>query len=743
MNIFKNNLSRSFFVGVKIIHKIFILSILFLMFPAFSFADTATFTSSGVFTVPNGVTSLTVDVVAGGGAGGGATNEGAGPGGGGGGRSYETFAVSAGQSYSVVVGGGGAHGGAPHCEPGAYSNGVAGGYSAIGSVIAYGGGGAIYNDPGAGGYGSYAYGSSGGYPSSRWGSIGGAGGASGAGAGAGGAGGWSVASVCLVSGWCNETSCECAVWSSSGSTAPQPGGYYGGGGGGMGGTSATCDYQGASAIYGGNGAPGYVNISYTVIPPPTASVSVSPSPVSPGTNPGFTLSSTNAYYCYVYLDYFTAPQNVATGYFTSGTYYPGALTSVGAHTANAYCYNSAWVGSGWSTTNFTVAFPPTIDNVTINDSDVYTDATSQHIITSTASDSTGGNAITDELALINYQGVNASIYRGYLGWSSIGFYFFGGSYKIGTTPISCSGGGSATIYNGYGPQYINLISCSTSISGNTRTVSYVVTFNTNFNSPINNNTISGYAYNNTTGLASGWLPFDTFSLLCSNGGCTEGICNNGTINPPTCSNCPAGYVLRSTTNSCVLKVRPTASIVSPAINVTISESQTQQFTGTASDDDGTIVDYSWRLDSCSGTLLSTSTSFIKSFIPGVYRVYFKARDNDLLWSTCQWRLVTVTVSVPINGVCGSAHGAVSQKKPTSNLCNTVGLPGPVVLPSDTSVLPEGGTPSSWTWTCAGEYGGTTASCSSNTSCGDNKCQPSKGESPSTCRADCKVKIIEF
>ena len=87
--------------------------------------------------------------------------------------------------------------------------------------------------------------------------------------------------------------------------------------------------------------------------PATASVSVSPNPVGYGGNPGITLSSTNGYYCHVYND----GADVASGYFTSGTYYPGAQYSPGTHTASVYCYNSVWQGSGWVSTTYTVGSP--------------------------------------------------------------------------------------------------------------------------------------------------------------------------------------------------------------------------------------------------------------------------------------------------------------------------------------------------------------------------------------------------
>ncbi len=232
---------------------------------------------------------------------------------------------------------------------------------------------------------------------------------------------------------------------------------------------------------------------------------------------------------------------------------------------------------------------------------------------------------------------------------------------------------------------------------------------------------------------------------------TSGLCDTG--NPSSVANLSTYYRWNcrgtngpdSPTCYAYKNVKPTVSITVPAGSITINSSQAQEFTGTATDTDGTVVAYEWRTNSCtSGTLLGSLISFVHSFTAGTYWVFFRAQDDSGVWSTnCPSRLITVSAAAPINGVCGSANGVESQTKPTSNLCNTVGLPGPVVLPSDTSVLPEGGTPSSWTWTCAGEYGGTTASCSSNTSCSDGKCQPSKGESPSTCRVDCKVKVEEF
>lgn len=68
-----------------------------------SWAQMQEFTSSGVFTVPTGVTEITVEVIGAGGSGGG---NGSG-GGGGGGYSSGTFTVSPGSSHIVTIGAGG------------------------------------------------------------------------------------------------------------------------------------------------------------------------------------------------------------------------------------------------------------------------------------------------------------------------------------------------------------------------------------------------------------------------------------------------------------------------------------------------------------------------------------------------------------------------------------------------------------------------------------------------------------
>ena len=116
-------------------------------------SQSVTYTSNGTFTVPAGVTSITVECWGGGGAGGAARgNPSAGGGGAGGTYAYKVVTVVPGNTYTVTVGNGGA-GGTGDGSPGDPSW-----FGSTGTVYAQGGeGGARTNAPnsnGAGGIGS-------------------------------------------------------------------------------------------------------------------------------------------------------------------------------------------------------------------------------------------------------------------------------------------------------------------------------------------------------------------------------------------------------------------------------------------------------------------------------------------------------------------------------------------------------------------------------------------------------------
>ncbi|MFH0791819.1 MAG: hypothetical protein V1905_01215 [bacterium] len=177
----------------------------------------------------------------------------------------------------------------------------------------------------------------------------------------------------------------------------------------------------------------------------------------------------------------------------------------------------------FTTPNCVSTTAPAIDNVTINPSPIIADNSTQYTIMVTASDPDGGADVKSEYTMVNYQGVNAGIYRGYVGWSDQGFPYWDNNFKPGSY-MACNGGGSGAIYTRtdgqlpYGSEYINLVSCGTTVSGNQRYVTFVVSFNSNFTSPTDNNTLSGWVMDNsgqidvTAQATGGWKPFSTFSL---------------------------------------------------------------------------------------------------------------------------------------------------------------------------------------------------------------------------------------
>ncbi len=175
---------------------------------------------------------------------------------------------------------------------------------------------------------------------------------------------------------------------------------------------------------------------------------------------------------------------------------------------------------------------PTFQSVTISANGngkriVSTNAAVQYTITVVANDPDGGSDIGAEYALTNLQdsagNYGRTDYRGYLGWSATSgwagsspynasFPWWGGSFKAGS-PIGCTGGGQGAIALGYGAQYINLVSCTTSVSGTTRTSVFTVTFNPQFliDGPLFTNQLSGWI-TDLEGNPVGWVPGDTYDL---------------------------------------------------------------------------------------------------------------------------------------------------------------------------------------------------------------------------------------
>jgi len=173
--------------------------------------------------------------------------------------------------------------------------------------------------------------------------------------------------------------------------------------------------------------------------------------------------------------------------------------------------NPDYFGTSASAT-FTVVDPtPTVDSVTISSPIVNANNSTQYTISITGNTQAGGDSLHYQYAMINYPGTNstnAGQYRGFLTWA------LGNHWPAGKNNMACSGGGYAVIQNAavgngiYGDQYMNMDSCSTSVSGNMRTTNFVVRFDPIFTSPLTLNDIAGIVYHSNTAYTSGWVNFD-------------------------------------------------------------------------------------------------------------------------------------------------------------------------------------------------------------------------------------------
>lgn len=200
------------------------------------------------------------------------------------------------------------------------------------------------------------------------------------------------------------------------------------------------------------------------------------------------------------------------------------------------------VGTGTSLSSLTINLPPTLNGSSVNTNCWITDGTNDYTITVQATGSSptdiGGNTY-GMLALVNYQGSNAGNHGGYYAWNTTAALLTASGYT--KNQMACTGGGFVGMYddvpNTYGDNTATLISASTSVTGNTRTVNFIIRPNATF-PKLTNNSISQYAQIGN-GCVAGWT--ETANLFTSSPARpTSGtVTVNGDANPAnTIQVCP-------------------------------------------------------------------------------------------------------------------------------------------------------------------------------------------------------------
>ncbi len=266
----------------------------------------------------------------------------------------------------------------------------------------------------------------------------------------------------------------------------------------------------------------YLNqVVVTVTPAPTGNITASPNPCQipwKGTNCTSTIDWTtqnavNPTMCY----------STGSGYQQLGTGASGSFNAWNIQYGTTYYF--AIFNNGCANDNselkrvIVTALPPAPDvpSVTISPNTITPDGVTTYTIKETVHDLVGGNDVAGVYSIINYQGLNSwssNNYRGLIGWNVSGNPWGANSKD----QVSCSsGGGVAMVYTGgYGPQYIDVLGCTTSVAaGSTdRVVNFTVKFSTQFatDGPNANNQLSGWSCNWTV-CGDNWEPRDTFNLF--------------------------------------------------------------------------------------------------------------------------------------------------------------------------------------------------------------------------------------
>ncbi len=185
-----------------------------------------------------------------------------------------------------------------------------------------------------------------------------------------------------------------------------------------------------------------------------------------------------------------------------------------ASTASTSITSACTPGTTWNGTTCVTNAAPVAVSSSITPNPVTANGVATHTITLVGTDADGATDISSMFTLINYVGANAGAYRGDIGWSSDNFASWSPNFATAPFPAS-SGGGTCAKYGSsgeYGAAYTNILSCATSVSGNTRTVTLVVSFNTNFTTPTTANMLPIFVKDQAGANAGGWISGGTFNL---------------------------------------------------------------------------------------------------------------------------------------------------------------------------------------------------------------------------------------
>jgi hypothetical protein len=188
------------------------------------------------------------------------------------------------------------------------------------------------------------------------------------------------------------------------------------------------------------------------------------------------------------------------------------ITSTSGPLTIRFTSDGSIVAAGFTATIscITDVTPPSLDAITINSNCWIADDRHTYTITCQTSDPSGiGGSTYGTMALVNYQGSNAGNYGGYFAWNTSLALLNAAGYTL--DQCEAAGGGFVGKANSFGQSTITLVSGSTSVSGNQRTVNFVVRPNNTF--PVSTvNAISLYsgdACNNQAGWANFQLNFSS------------------------------------------------------------------------------------------------------------------------------------------------------------------------------------------------------------------------------------------